>query len=226
MGYKDLTGKTFGSLTPIEIVGTHEKYKDKLWLCRCQCGKTSVVRSVALSSGSIKSCGCSKAYKDITGKRYGRLVALEKDPSTTKNYWKVKCDCGNLRTVSFHNLQNGDTKSCGCLRKEVAKSRTGAKNQNWKGGGDPASLKQRTSSLYKNWRKLVLDRDNYCCLKCKSKSNLVAHHKRSFASNPKLRLDVKNGATLCTKCHKAFHKRYGLTNNNTQQFTAFLKLKI
>ena len=55
--------------------------------------------------------------KDITGNRYGKLVAIER--TVKKNggyYWKCQCDCGNTKEISESNLCSGKTKSCGCLR--------------------------------------------------------------------------------------------------------------
>ena len=50
------------------------------------------------------------------GERFGRLVILEREGS-----WAiVKCDCGNVVKVKYSNLRSGRTRSCGCLRKEVA----------------------------------------------------------------------------------------------------------
>lgn len=63
-------------------------------------------------------------YKDITGQKFNRLTALERDIEVTKlhsgTYWKCQCDCGNIVSVSLQRLQNGGTKSCGCYRKEIA----------------------------------------------------------------------------------------------------------
>ena len=51
---KDLTGKKFGMLTPIEwIRGGH-------WRCICDCGKETIVRTSSLLSGRTKSCGCKR----------------------------------------------------------------------------------------------------------------------------------------------------------------------
>jgi hypothetical protein len=58
--------------------------------------------------------------KDITGKRFGRLVAQEvfgKEPSGSYK-WKCLCDCGNEKTVRKSHLSLGNTKSCGCLQYE------------------------------------------------------------------------------------------------------------
>lgn len=59
---------------------------------------------------------------DITGQRFGRLVAIR---PTDKRIdacvvWECKCDCGNVVNVSVHDLKRGDTKSCGCIRYERA----------------------------------------------------------------------------------------------------------
>jgi hypothetical protein len=63
-------------------------------------------------------------WKDLSGQRFGRLVVIECAGSSKKsNYqslWKCKCDCGNTAIVGRVQLKQGDTKSCGCLRKELA----------------------------------------------------------------------------------------------------------
>jgi hypothetical protein len=56
---------------------------------------------------------------DITGKRYGRLVALRENPGNQKQ-WICKCDCGNTHIVTKGHLKDGHVKSCGCLLKEGA----------------------------------------------------------------------------------------------------------
>lgn len=58
------------------------------------------------------------AYTDITGQRFGRLVALRRDPPGLGAKWHCRCDCGKLTAVSGHKLMSGRTKSCGCYRAE------------------------------------------------------------------------------------------------------------
>lgn len=63
----------------------------------------------------------SMAFKDLTGQRFSRLVAIgvsgrNKDREIV---WRCLCDCGNLKEVSSSRLRKGHTKSCGCLRREV-----------------------------------------------------------------------------------------------------------
>src|SRR5262245_44169457 len=57
---------------------------------------------------------------NITGQRFGRLVALHR-AGTTKNgkaVWLCRCDCGNELTADGSNLRNSNTQSCGCLQHE------------------------------------------------------------------------------------------------------------
>lgn len=62
---------------------------------------------------------------DITGERFGRLVALKRDadyitPSGgIEEQWLCQCDCGNQTVVRKYCLKRGSTKSCGCLAKEL-----------------------------------------------------------------------------------------------------------
>lgn len=113
----DLTGKRFGRLTVLEYC------KGGKWRCKCDCGNYTDVLSCNLRNGSTKSCGClNKEHPncdDLTGKRFGRLVVLER-AGTSKNghvEWKCKCDCGNQVIVMAPSLKNGKV-SCGCAVEE------------------------------------------------------------------------------------------------------------
>lgn len=78
----DLTNRDFGRL--------HVKYRDLTskytkWICECDCGKITSVRSCHLISGAIKSCGCLSAentairnhiQKTIHGLRDTRLYSI------------------------------------------------------------------------------------------------------------------------------------------------------
>lgn len=58
---------------------------------------------------------------DLTGKRFGRLVAIKKvgkaDPHGT--LWLCQCDCGNFIETRAGYLRAGQTTSCGCYRTEL-----------------------------------------------------------------------------------------------------------
>jgi len=54
----DLTGKKFGRLTVLELIGRRKDKYGLYWLCQCDCGKQKFIRSGSLKGGRTKSCGC------------------------------------------------------------------------------------------------------------------------------------------------------------------------
>jgi hypothetical protein len=56
---------------------------------------------------------------NLTGQRFGLLTV--KDTSEVrpngKRYWACKCDCGRIKYVYYHNLIQGNVRSCGCKRR-------------------------------------------------------------------------------------------------------------
>ena len=59
---------------------------------------------------------------DEVGNRYGRLVVTERVERTWsgKDQWLCRCDCGDETVVRGDALRGSATRSCGCLRDEVA----------------------------------------------------------------------------------------------------------
>lgn len=59
--------------------------------------------------------------RDITGQRFGRLVALEptSDRIQGRIAWKCTCDCGAYHFSTVTHLLSGNTTSCGCLKRDV-----------------------------------------------------------------------------------------------------------
>jgi len=55
--------------------------------------------------------------KNLTGKRFVRLVALKTVGSNKHGrlLWECLCDCGNIIVVNSRSLLSGNTKSCGCI---------------------------------------------------------------------------------------------------------------
>lgn len=61
--FADITGKRFGRLTALYIVGSRNRRK--LWHCRCDCGREIDVESSYLIDGSRISCGCVKSMPEV-----------------------------------------------------------------------------------------------------------------------------------------------------------------
>lgn len=56
MRLDDLTGRKFGRLTVIERAPN--KGRKTCWLCRCDCGNTTIVIADNIKNGQTTSCGC------------------------------------------------------------------------------------------------------------------------------------------------------------------------
>lgn len=119
----DLTGQRFGLLKV-----THrwsEIGESASWHCTCDCGATTVASAHHLKDGTTKSCGCLrlKRVDDLTGMRFHRLTVIERGPNRgtgtkTKAQWRCSCECGEMVVIPGYSLKTGNTKSCGCLRRE------------------------------------------------------------------------------------------------------------
>ncbi len=121
---KDLKGQRFGKLVVQEYSGSAGK-KGAIWRCLCDCGTHKDVLASRLKSGNTGSCGCMRgAPDDITGQRFGRLVALNYVSTTKKGAtWRCKCDCGKERLAQARKLRNGKAQSCGCSKAKWSQER-------------------------------------------------------------------------------------------------------
>lgn len=91
----DLTGQRFGRLTVIEQA--ESRNKNSAWLCKCDCGKYTVVSAPNLKSGSTCSCGCGLI--EATVKR-----STKHGGSYTKLHmvWReMKSRCYNIHNKQF-----------------------------------------------------------------------------------------------------------------------------
>lgn len=60
---------------------------------------------------------------DLTGRRFGRWVALRPDGKDKRGgiMWRCVCDCGGESRVLCSSLVKGNSTSCGCYRRELIK---------------------------------------------------------------------------------------------------------
>lgn len=108
----DISGKRYGKLIVIKYTG------NKKWLCKCDCGNTTIVYGKYLRSGLAKSCGCLKHQQNnenLLGQKFGRLIPVE---YLGNSLWKCKCQCGNEVETKADYLKKGHKKSCGCIEEE------------------------------------------------------------------------------------------------------------
>ena len=87
-----------------------------------------------------------KRLIDRTGNVYNRLTVIEFRGYNKKNMsmWLCRCTCGKERIVVYGNLTSGNTKSCGCGRKDGPQYQPGARPWLSKGPG----IASRNNVLY------------------------------------------------------------------------------
>lgn len=183
--------------------------------CLCDCGVIKKITRSDLNTGRLVSCGCVNKHhrvatniKDMSGSRIGRLLVLYNIKNKGKPLvWLCKCECGNEKIISGSLLRRGESKSCGCLRKETLnKNREGfLKNK-------VRVIGETRKRIDAKWRKIILDKFENKCIICDNTYKLEAHHLESFKKSKELRVHENNGVALCYNCHKKFHSvcgRYG-----------------
>ena len=137
---QSLAGREFGSLivkSESEPLRDSKGRKIRRWLCICKEGHEVIVYQSNLLNGTTKSCGCMRAESwmprktrkpgvDLIGKIFGKLVVKSEiepvisDSGRKDRRFILECTCRERREViaTFGNLQNGTTRSCGCIRTE------------------------------------------------------------------------------------------------------------
>lgn len=115
-------GYRTGNLT---VVSKTDERKNgyTVWLCRCDCGGTLRLDTRTLQRGTVSDCGCvtkvRPGQKDLSGQRFGRLVALEPTRERSakgSTVWRCRCDCGKEMLAEVTQLLHGAKRSCGCMR--------------------------------------------------------------------------------------------------------------
>jgi len=98
----DRTGERFGRLVVLEQASSFktEKRAVTAWLCRCDCGKTVIVRSSGLVSGNTKSCGC--LHRE-TALQQGKASATHNETGTRlyRVWSNMKTRCYNKNNKNY-----------------------------------------------------------------------------------------------------------------------------
>jgi len=105
--------------------------------------------------------------------------------------------------------------------KEYRDKMIGKNSSNWRGGLTSKTKLKRLSSMWKQWREDVFDRDDYTCQanKCPHCGNKIGgklhpHHKKPVALYEELIFDVDNGITYCVE----YHMKSGLHKGIQKKF--------
>lgn len=97
-----LEGRRFGRLKVIKKADKKRK-KKILWVCKCVCGKITVVWGLSLRSGNTHSCGCSRGGKKTHGGSRTRLYRV---------WAHMKTRCNDIKNRDYKNYGGRGIKVC------------------------------------------------------------------------------------------------------------------
>lgn len=148
---------------------------------------------------------------DLTGLRFGKLVAISKDaPRKKVTYWKLQCDCGNETIVSYGNIVKGHTTSCGCYWNEKWPSMTAAINritQTYKIRAKKKNLEYNlTDDEVKNLfaqKCFYCDREPSNQRKLRNRTGFVYKYSGLDKIDPSKGYTIDNVVPCCIQCNQA-----------------------
>lgn len=117
-------GMKHGHLTVIREIERDAK-SIRRYECQCECGEVAILRSNHFYESRkfcSRKCSILSAQRmlDLTGKTINRWTVIEAAGiEINHSMWKARCSCGTERVISGPSLLAGQTKSCGCLLKDM-----------------------------------------------------------------------------------------------------------
>lgn len=159
-------GETYNGVKVLEKF--REKAHTKYW-CICPvCGKRFSMKAETVGiARQCKECNAKSRIIDISGQRFGRLVAIEHAGRVVNRsgfrttLWKCKCDCGKETIVRYPLLVSGNTRSCGCLEREnKERIMKLAQQVNRKSVSANFAGKLENHPLYKTWKSMLMRCNN------------------------------------------------------------------
>jgi hypothetical protein len=210
--------------------GEHNpNFKNANTIVECSnCGKPIKVLNCNLknSDGSIKKNHyCSTECKSSHQKT---ILLGGNNPKYRGGEVEATCDfCGKTNKIQRYkyiaNKSNYCSQNCKAEHQKLILLREN--NHNYIHGlSEGYRERYRIVDGYNTWRRQVYERDNYTCQWCGDDKghNLNAHHINGYNWDKEHQTDINNGITICKKCHKEFHNKYGNGNNTEQQFKQYI----
>lgn len=173
------------------------KATDKL-LIRCETCNSEFLRQKRV----YKKLPSPDKCRSCSAKRVEQNVCDDCGISVHRGSKRCKKCYGKSKILNRPNCVD-----CGITLKTVyAKRCLSCHNIKQDNGKSTERVKFNSSKKWHKVRTMCFERDSYTCQKCNKKGgNLNAHHIKTWAKHPSLRLDIDNLLTLCVDCHMKLH---------------------
>lgn len=171
-----------------------------------------------------------RKYHIQKGDKYGRLTAIKLDHigEHNRSYFLFECDCGVKKVILGSQVKSGNTKSCGCLSREVKKSKLlpqnkGVINQIILGYKHHAKRRGFTWNLSFDDVSSIIRKPCHYCGKRNSNKKITKNCKDGFLYNGIDRVNslknytIDNVVPCCDYCNKA------KGNKTKQEFLSWVK---
>lgn len=102
------------------------KWRDRKYICLCECGTQRSVKQSYLKTKLSKSCGCRgrRMHKISPGDKFTRWTVLEEvERRDGKRVMRCQCSCGWIGLVRLCDLVGKISRSCGCFRADEQRER-------------------------------------------------------------------------------------------------------
>ena len=160
--------------------------------------------------------------KNYIGKKFGRWTVYKFDRTDKgrKYFWWCECQCGNKKSIRIDQLNRGESKSCGCLQKEISsktlkqfrqkqikEKQCGEKMPRWKGG---RFERRGYWYIWKGFKKYVLEHRDIMEKELGRKLNKteIVHHINGDKKDNRIEnLKIIKNNSIHTELHSRNKKR-------------------
>jgi hypothetical protein len=159
-----------------------------------------------------------KEKYNLIGKRFGKLVVIEKVSLFGRSRWKLQCDCGGFTEASSNNLKRGKHKSCGCIFNTLEhKNKIRKKPYEWLYNTLVSSCISRGHSLTLTYEEFLeftkIDKCHYCNKEVKWEPFSFNNGTKSRAYNLDRKdtlvgYNTRNCVVCCLSCNRTKGDRF------------------
>lgn len=130
-----------------------------------------------------------------------QCLVCKKKFSKEQMYYKERKYCNHICYAEMKRIRGDRVNWTEEMRANFSRRQKGSANPAWKGGLTKGRTKELNTIQYKRFKELLLKRDNYKCVTCKSKEKLQIDHVKPWKLYAELRFDPSNAQILCAPCH-------------------------